>query len=108
MSQWLDNLKPAATANKGKMIFVHIDADVEENGQVLEFFGLKTEDTPKYIIYAMEDNAKYMGEAKSVEEKEVTQFVSDFFDGKLKRTLKSEDLPEDWDAKPVKVRNSFV
>lgn len=40
---------------------------------------------------------------KRVDAKEVTEFAKDFFDGKLKRTLKSEEVPEDWDSEPVKV-----
>ena len=51
----------------------------------------------------MEDNAKYVSESSGVVDSEVTKFVDDYFAGKLTRTLKSEDLPEDWDAKPVKV-----
>ena len=50
----------------------------------------------------MEKNAKYISD-KEVTEKDVAAFVKDYFGGKLTRTLKSEDLPEDWDAKPVKV-----
>ena len=55
------------------------------------------------IHLQMEDNAKYVSESSGVVDSEVTKFVDDYFAGKLTRTLKSEDLPEDWDAKPVKV-----
>ena len=51
----------------------------------------------------METSAKFVAGAKSVSEAEVTKFCSDFADGKLERTLKSEDLPDDWDKEPVKV-----
>ncbi len=51
----------------------------------------------------MEKSAKYLSGKDKVAEKEVSQFVSDYFDGKLERTLKSETLPEDWDKEPVKV-----
>jgi len=33
----------------------------------------------------------------------VGAFVSDYLEGKLKPFLKSEDVPENWDAEPVKV-----
>ncbi len=51
----------------------------------------------------MEKSAKYLAGKDDVVEKDVSKFVQDYFDGKLKRTLKSEDLPEDWDKNPVKV-----
>ena len=39
----------------------------------------------------------------TIDEKAVNKFADDFFAGKLTRTLKSEDIPEDWDAAAVKV-----
>ncbi len=51
----------------------------------------------------MEKSAKYLSGKDSVVEKEITEFSKDFLAGKLKRTLKSAELPEDWDKEPVKV-----
>ena len=52
----------------------------------------------------MEKSAKYVGGKKAdINEKDLSKFVKDYFAGNLKRTLKSEDIPEDWDAEPVKV-----
>ena len=47
----MDALKPAAKEAKGKMIFVTVDAAQKENAQVLEFFGIKEDETPDYIIF---------------------------------------------------------
>ena len=85
------------------MIFVFIDADAESNKQVLEFFGLKPEGAPFKIIYEMEKNAKFVDSEKEVSDASVEKFVMEFFDGNLKRDLKSEDIPENWDKEPVKV-----
>ena len=52
----------------------------------------------------MEKSAKYVGDKQGeITEKALSKFVKDYFAGNLKRTLKSEDLPEDWDNEPVKV-----
>ena len=45
-----------------------------------------------------------MGTPKTVAESEaVTTFVEKYLDGELEKTLKTEDIPEDWDRAPVKV-----
>ena len=43
-------------------------------------------------------------ETSGLDEAGIRKFVSDFLEGKLKQHLLSEEVPEDWDAKPVKVR----
>lgn len=42
-------------------------------------------------------------ESEGVDEAGIRAFVNAFLDGKLKQHLLSEEVPEDWDAKPVKV-----
>ena len=42
-------------------------------------------------------------ETSGLDEAGIRKFVSDFLEGKLKQHLLSEEVPEDWDAKPVKV-----
>lgn len=44
-------MRPVAESSKGKMIFVHIDSDIDANFQVLEYFGFAKEDCPKFVIY---------------------------------------------------------
>lgn len=45
-----------------------------------------------------------MSEANEVATKEsVSAFVTKYFDGKLEKVIKSEDLPEDWNKGPVTV-----
>merc|ERR1719238_363222 len=57
-----------------------------------------------YSLFEMDGNAKYMSAPKTAAESEaVTTFVEKYLDGELEKTLKTEDIPEDWDAAPVKV-----
>merc|ERR1712004_75345 len=75
---------------KGQLLFVAIDTDEEE------LPGMR-------IIKLAEDMAKYKPESGSLDEDNVRGFVQAYLDGKLKQHLLSEDVPEDWDAQPVKV-----
>ncbi|CAH1794945.1 unnamed protein product [Owenia fusiformis] len=100
----LDDYKGAAGDFKGEVLFIYINVDDEENARILEFFGLKTEDVPtvRYISLG-EDMVKYKPETDELSTEAVKKFVSSVLDGSLKPHLMTEDVPEDWDAKPVKV-----
>ena len=47
----LEAVTEVAKKNKGKMIFISVDSGSDDNKQVVEFFGLKAEDAPTYVIY---------------------------------------------------------
>jgi len=100
----LKGFESVAADFKGKMLFVYLDTDNEDNGRILEFFALKKEETPAVrLITLAEDMTKFKPEAEGVAADTVKQFAQDFLDGKLKPHLMSEETPDDWDAKPVKV-----
>jgi len=89
---------------KGQILFVSIDTDEEDHKRILEFFGMKEEELPGMrIIKLAEDMAKYKPADNSLTEANIRGFVQAYLDGKLKQHLLSEDIPEDWDATPVKV-----
>ena len=52
----------------------------------------------------MEGNIKYMSAGKTAaKSKAVTTFIKKYLAGELKKTIKTEDVPENWDSEPVKV-----
>nr|UMA83342.1 venom-related protein disulfide isomerase [Conus judaeus] len=101
----LDTFKAAAGEFKGKVQFIYLDTAKEESERIMEFFSLKAADTPAMRLIQLdeEDLVKYKPESDSLDKSTITKFVQDFLDGKLKPHLKSEEVPEDWDAQPVKV-----
>jgi len=103
----IEDLRVVSKKNRERMIFVHLDIDDSEHENVLDFFGLKKDqDFPTYVIFEMESSSKYFPtpiKQTDLSASNMGGFVNDFFDGKIAKTLKSQELPEDWDAKPVKV-----
>merc|ERR1712029_328503 len=93
-----------AKEHKGQLLFVTVDTDEEDHKRILEFFGMKDDELPGMrIIKLAEDMAKYKPVDGALTEENIKAFVGDYLEGKLKQHLLSEDIPEDWDAAPVKV-----
>jgi len=100
----LDEYRAAAGDFKGKVLFIYIDTDDEDNLRILEFFGLKAEECPTVRFISLgEDMTKFKPETGDLTTDAIKSFVNSVLDGKIKPHLMTEDVPEDWDAKPVKV-----
>ncbi|KAK0048475.1 protein disulfide-isomerase [Biomphalaria pfeifferi] len=94
----------AAKDFKGKILFIYLDTANEDNGRIMEFFGLKESEVPALrLITLAEDMTKFRPTEAGVDVNTIRKFAQDFLDGKLKPHLMSEEISDDWDKKPVKV-----
>lgn len=66
-------------------LFIYIDIDNDDNARILEFFGLKKEETPAMRFITLgEDMTKYKPETDGLDTKSVETFVQKVLDGKMK------------------------
>jgi len=80
---------------KGKLLFVLVDCDVEDNKRVMEFFGITDDDCPSMRVINMEKNmAKYAPTTDGMTTADITGFVNGVLDGSIERHLKSEEIPD--------------
>nr|XP_012149212.1 PREDICTED: protein disulfide-isomerase isoform X2 [Megachile rotundata] len=101
---YVEKIKEPAKKFRDEVLFVTINADEADHQRILEFFGISKNEVPAMrIIKLQRDMAKYKPENPEISSENVLEFVTDFIEGKLKRHLLTQDLPEDWDKNPVKV-----
>uniref|UniRef100_A0A8D2KQU1 protein disulfide-isomerase n=1 Tax=Varanus komodoensis TaxID=61221 RepID=A0A8D2KQU1_VARKO len=98
----LDSFRGAASAFRGKVLFVLADVDGEGAG-VLHYFGLKSQDAPAIRFIHIETNTKYRLDTDELSAATVHTFCRDVLGGKVQPHLMSEEIPRDWDKQPVKV-----
>lgn len=98
------NLAAAAKDLRGKLLFIHINADLPQNLRILEFFGLKVSDCPAMrIINVTESMEKFVPETPEPTAENIKFFATNYLSKSLAKHLKSQELPEDWNANPVKI-----
>lgn len=100
-----DDLAKLGKQYRGKINIVGLDANLY--GRHAEAINMDPEVVPLFAIQLIEDNKKYGINQKEYPEgpsvKVIEKFVKDYFDGKLKPIVKSEELPtaEEIAANPV-------
>ena len=100
----LHNARKVAKEFKGDIMFVSVTTDEEEHKRVVEFFGIAEDEVPTFRMTASdEDMLKYKPDNAELSEENIRAFIKSFKDGELKPHLKSQELPEDWNAAPVKI-----
>lgn len=101
--QLKDMMTKLAKEYKGKLLFIFVDTDNEELKTISQFFGVTEDEMPGLRIVSLgQDMLKYKSPDNSFEEEKVKLFIKQFLAGELKPDLLSEEIPEDWDLKPVK------
>jgi len=96
-----DAFATAAKSHKGSTLFVLVDCDVEDNGRVLEFFGLDQDQCPDVRIIQMgESMKKFKPQDEKLSADAFNAFIKGVSDGTIQKHLMSEDEPED-NTKPV-------
>jgi protein disulfide-isomerase A1 len=98
----------AAEDMQGKILFVTSGVTEGIQSRLGEFIGVEKGDLPSLRIISPEESMlKYNwdGDVKTLTTDQVTQFVTDYKDGKLQPHLKSEAIPE---ANPVEGLTTLV
>merc|ERR1712227_409402 len=100
----VDIARGIAKDYKGEMLFVTINTDEEDHKRIMEFFGMDESELPSMrIIRLEEDMSKFRPESTELSDDNIRSFIKQYMDGSLKPHLMSQEVPEDWDKKPVKV-----
>uniref|UniRef100_A0A4X2JWR0 Protein disulfide-isomerase n=1 Tax=Vombatus ursinus TaxID=29139 RepID=A0A4X2JWR0_VOMUR len=98
----LADFQEAARPFRGEVLFVVVDV-AGENDHVLQYFGMNATDAPALRFINIETTKKYLPTTGEITAASVTTFCQDILSGKVKPHLRSQEIPADWDQKPVKV-----
>ncbi|VDM32186.1 unnamed protein product [Hydatigera taeniaeformis] len=101
---YMDVLRQVGAEFRGRAHVVHIDVDDENHERILSFFGIKKEECPTYRVIELDDSVvKFKPEVVEFTFESMKAFTNDAIDKKIKPYLQSDDVPDNWDAEPVKV-----
>uniref|UniRef100_A0A8C5SCD2 protein disulfide-isomerase n=1 Tax=Laticauda laticaudata TaxID=8630 RepID=A0A8C5SCD2_LATLA len=85
-----------------QVLFVLVDVS-GEGASVLQYFGLKGNDAPALRFINIEANKKYQLVTQGLTAHGIHTFCQEVLQGKIQPHLMSEEIPNDWEEKPVKV-----
>ncbi|KRY77426.1 Protein disulfide-isomerase [Trichinella pseudospiralis] len=98
-------MQKAAVHFKNKLMFVIVDGSTADAHSYLDFFRIDQANLPEIRICNLTEEpfVKYKPEFEIITTDKLKQFASDYLDGKLKPHIASQELPEDWNNKTVRV-----
>ncbi len=106
----MSEFKKSAIRFRGRVISVLVNsADKTTNPEVkilMELIGIKSKDeapTVRLLAFSDLEMKKYKPDSAEISNQVLTEFLQEFFNDKLKPYRLGQELPADWDAKPVKV-----
>ncbi|XP_034363205.1 protein disulfide-isomerase A2 isoform X2 [Arvicanthis niloticus] len=98
----LTDFREAAPPFRGQVLFVVVDV-ATDNSHVLNYFGLKAEEAPTLRLINVETTKKYAPTAVTpITAASVAAFCQAVLRGEVKHYLLSQEVPPDWDQRPVK------
>ncbi|XP_051023951.1 protein disulfide-isomerase A2 [Acomys russatus] len=99
----LTAFREAAPPFRGQVLFVMVDV-AADNSHVLNYFGLKAEEAPTLRLINVETTKKYAPSGVvPITAASVAAFCQAVFHGEIKPYLLSQEIPPDWDQRPVKI-----
>ena len=106
----MSEFKKSAIRFRGRVISVLVNsADKTTNPEVkilMELIGIKSKDeapTVRLLAFSDLEMKKYKPDSAEISNQVLTEFLQEVFNDKLKPYRLGQELPADWDAKPVKV-----
>lgn len=100
---FVDEFNKAAQKYEEKVKFMFMNTDIEDNWQAIEYLGIIAEDVPTVLFIILDKGlTKFKMPYDEITKGNIEQFIDDCFEGKAVSFAKSEDIPENWNAKPVK------
>ncbi|OWK11414.1 PDIA2, partial [Cervus elaphus hippelaphus] len=98
----LAGFREAASPFRGQVLFVVVDVNAD-NDHVLQYFGLEAREAPTLRFINVETTKKYAPEPGAlVTAAAVTDFCRVVLSGGVKPYRLSQEVPPDWDQRPVK------
>ncbi|XP_015215634.2 protein disulfide-isomerase A2 [Lepisosteus oculatus] len=100
--QLLESFRGVASEFTGQVLFILIDVS-PDNEHVLSYFGLSTRDAPTVRLVDIDTAKKYSLGEQAITAESLSALCRGVLDRTVKPHLMSQEVPEDWDKKPVKV-----
>ncbi|KAG5277657.1 hypothetical protein AALO_G00089910 [Alosa alosa] len=99
----LSEYRDVASMFKGKVLFILIDVNGAVS-HVMKYFGLSESDAPAVRLINTDTVKKYaIPTGGDITMETLKSFCQGVLDGDIKPHMMSQEVPEDWDQKPVKV-----